>query len=134
MQIALSVLDIKVHGSRNLDAELKFCRSALARGNSLAMPGQLESAARDVWVVQDTAEAVKSLLTKMEDAEGLDRLVIQLTEVRRGLNDLRRYLDIPPVADWPPLQDQLNGRLPATGIRNEKGAISVSSSESAQRL
>jgi hypothetical protein len=48
MQIALAVPDIEVRGSRNLDAELKFCRSALARGNSLAMQGQLESATRDV--------------------------------------------------------------------------------------
>jgi len=99
MQIALSVPEIKVRGSRNLDADLKFCRSALARGNALAMQGQLESATRDVWVVEDTAQAIKSLLSKTQDAEGLDRLVIQLAEVQRGLNDLRRYLDIPPVAD-----------------------------------
>jgi len=39
MQIALAVPEIKVRGSRNLDAELKFCRLALARGNSLAMQG-----------------------------------------------------------------------------------------------
>lgn len=99
MQIALSVPEIKVRGTRNLDAELKFCRSALARGTSLAMQGQLELATRDVWVVEDTAQAVKSLLVKMEDAEALDRLVIQLAEVQRRLNDLRGYLDIPPVAD-----------------------------------
>lgn len=99
MQIALAVPDIEVRGSRNLDAELKFCRSALARGNSLAMQGQFESASRDVWVIEDTAEAIKAFLTKMEDAEGLDRLLIQLAEVQRGLNDLRRYLDIPPAAN-----------------------------------
>src|SRR5271170_1993937 len=99
MQIALSIPDIKVRGSRNLDADLMFCRTALARGNSLAMQGQLESATRDVWVVEDTADAVKRVLAKVEEAEGLDRLVIQLAEVQRGLNDLKRYLDIPRVAD-----------------------------------
>ena len=99
MQISLSVPAIKVRGSRNLDADLMFCRKALARGNSLAMQGQLESATRDVWVVEDTAQTVKSVLAKIEDAEGLDRLVIQLAEVQRGLNDLRGYLDIPPAAD-----------------------------------
>lgn len=63
------------------------------------MQGQLESITRDVWVVEDTAEAVEGLLTKIEDAEGLDRLVIQRAEVQRSLNDLRRYLDIPPGAE-----------------------------------
>ena len=99
MQIALSVPDIKVRGTGNLDAELKLCRSPIARGNSLAMQGQLELATRDVWVVEDTVQAVKSLLTKMEDVEALDRLVIQLAEVQRGLKDLRRYLDILPMVD-----------------------------------
>ena len=99
MQIALSIPDIKVRGSRNLDADLMFCRTALARGNSLAMQGQLESATRDVWVVADAADSVRNILAKAGDAEGLDRLVIQLAEVQRGLNDLRRYLDIPPMAD-----------------------------------
>jgi len=98
MQLIQTVADIKTRQNRSLDAELKFCRSALARGNSLAMQGQFESATRDVWVVEDTAEAVKGLLTGIEDAEGLNRLVIQLAEVQRGLNDLRRYLDIPPAA------------------------------------
>jgi hypothetical protein len=99
MQIALSAPDIKARGSKNLDAELKFCRSALARGNTLAMQGQLESATRDVWAAKDAADVVKSFLAKAEDAEGLDRLIIQLNEVQRGLNDLRRYLDIPPEVD-----------------------------------
>ena len=99
MQIALAVPDIEMCGSRNLDADLKFCHSALARGNSLAMQGQFELATRDVWVVADTADALRNALAKAEDAEGLDRLVIQLAEVQRGLNDLRRYLDIPPGAD-----------------------------------
>jgi hypothetical protein len=98
MQIALAVPDIEVRGSRNLDAELKFCRSALARGNSLAMQGQLESATRDVWVIEDTADAVRSVPAKVEDAEQLDRLNRQLAEVQRGLNDLRMYLAIPPEA------------------------------------
>jgi hypothetical protein len=88
------------------------------------MHGQLESATREVWVVEDTAEAVEGLLTKIEDAEGLDRLVIQLAEVQRSLNDLRRYLDIPRGAEWLSLRDQWNGRLPATEIwKRKKGAI-----------
>jgi hypothetical protein len=99
MQTALAAPDIEMRGSRNLDANLKFCRSALARGNSLAMQGQLESATRDVWVVADAADSVRNILAKAGDAEGLDRLVIQLAEVQRGLNDLRGYLDIPPAAD-----------------------------------
>jgi hypothetical protein len=98
MQISLSVPAIKVRGSRNLDADLMFCRKALARGNSLAMQGQLESATRDVWLVEDTAEVVKGLLTKIEHAEGLDRVAVQLAQVQKGLNDLKRYLDIPPAA------------------------------------
>jgi hypothetical protein len=98
MQLIQTVSDIKTHQSQSLDAELKFCRSALARGNSLAMQGQLESATRDVWVVEDTAEVVKGLLTKIEHAEGLDRVAVQLAQVQKGLNDLKRYLDIPPAA------------------------------------
>ena len=98
MQLIQTVADIKTRQNRSLDAELKFCRSALARDNSLAMQGQFESATRDVWVVEDTGEAVKGLLTGIEDAEGLNRLVIQLAEVQRGLNDLRRHLDVPPAA------------------------------------
>jgi hypothetical protein len=98
MQFALSALEVKARGSRNLDAELEFCRSALARGKVLAMQGQLESATRDVWVVKTAADFVKSFLAKTERGEGLDRLVIQLNEVQKGLNDLRMYLDIPPEA------------------------------------
>lgn len=98
MQFALSASEVKARGSRNLDAELKFCRSALARGNVLATQGQLESATRDVWAIKDAADFVKSLLAKAEDGEGLDRLVIQLNEVQKGLNDLRIYLNLPPEA------------------------------------
>ena len=96
MQVMQTVADIKTRQSRNLGTDLKFCRSALNRGKVLAAQRQLESATRDVWVVEDTAQAIKSLLSKTQDAEGLDRLVIQLAEVQRGLNDLRKYLDIPP--------------------------------------
>jgi hypothetical protein len=99
MQTALTVPDIKAYQSRNLDAELKFCRSALARGNSLAMQGQLESATRDVWVIEDTADAVKSVLAKIEDIQRFDRLKIQLAAVQKGLKDLKRCLDIPSQND-----------------------------------
>jgi hypothetical protein len=78
---------------------LKFCRSALARGNSLAMQGQLESATRDVWVIEDTADAVKSVLAKIEDIQRFDRLKIQLAAVQKGLKDLKRCLDIPSQND-----------------------------------
>ena len=81
MPIELAVPDIEIRGNRYLDADLKFCRRALSRGNSLAMQGQLESATRDVWVIAYTADSVKNILAKVEDAEHLDRLNRQLAEV-----------------------------------------------------
>jgi hypothetical protein len=99
MQLAQTATNIEARQNHGLDAELKFCRSALAHGNSLAMQGQLASATRDVWLIADAADAVKSFLARMEDIECLDRLNTQLAEVERGLNDLRRYLDIPPDAN-----------------------------------
>jgi len=98
MQIALSSPEVKVYGSRTVDTELKFCRSALDRCSVLAMQGQLESATRGVWAVKDAADSVKRLLAKGEVADGLDHMIIQLNEVQKGLNDLTRYLDIPPEA------------------------------------
>jgi len=98
MQIALSTPEVKVRGIRTVDTELKFCRSALDRGHVLAMQGQLESATRDVWAVKDAADFVRRVLAKGEVADGIDRMITQLNEVQRGLNDLTRYLDIPPEA------------------------------------
>jgi hypothetical protein len=95
LPIALAVPDIEIRGNRNLDADLKFCRRALSRSNSLAMQGQLESATRDVWVIADSADSVRNILAKVEDAEQLGRSNRQLAEVQRGLNDLRMYLAIP---------------------------------------
>lgn len=98
MNIALPAPEVKARGSRNLDAELKFCRSDLARGNVLAMQGQLEPATRDVWAVEDAADFAKGFLANAEATAGLDRLIIQLNKVQKGLNDLRMYLDILPEA------------------------------------
>jgi len=98
MQIALSIPDIKVRGSRNLDADLMFCRTALAWGRFSRDAGTARIGHSGRMGVEHRAQVVKSLLTKMQDAEGLDLLVIQLAEVQRGLNNSSRYLDIPPVA------------------------------------
>lgn len=83
---------------RHLDAELKFCRGALLRGNAMASQGQLESASRDVWLVEDTAGAIESVLAKVEDAEKLDRYQREFTAVQKELSDLRSYL-CPQLAD-----------------------------------
>jgi hypothetical protein len=79
-----------------MDADLKFCQSALARGNSLAMQGQLESATRDLRAAEDTADDVMKVLAKAGGDEFLDRWNRQLAEVQGGLNELRGKLDIPP--------------------------------------
>jgi hypothetical protein len=84
---------------RHLDAELKFCRGALLRGNALANQGQLESASRDVWLVEDTACAIESMLAKVEDAERLLRYQREFDAVQKELSDLRNYLCISPIAD-----------------------------------
>ena len=90
--------DSKARGTRKVDAELQFCRAALARCHALAMRGQVESATREVWVVNDAADAVKSFIAKAENMERLDDLTCQLAAVQTGLNDFRRYLDLPPMA------------------------------------
>lgn len=96
MQMPLAVSGLKARAGRDADAELNFCRSALARGASLAMQGALEAATRDVWMVEDAVDAVKSRLGDIDDVGGRDRFRARLAEVRSGLNDLRRRLDIPP--------------------------------------
>ena len=79
-----------------LESQLHFCRSALACGNALATQGQLESASRDVWVIEDAAIGIQRDLANLEDAERLERYHKQLTQVLRELTVLREYLGIPP--------------------------------------
>ncbi len=88
----------KASGTRKLDSESKFCRTAQARCNALAKEGKLESTTREVWVVNDAADAVKSFIAKAENIERLDDLNCQLAAVQRGLNKFRSYLELPPMA------------------------------------
>ncbi len=88
---------------RHLEAELKFCRWALLRGNSLAAQGQLESATKELWLVEDTAEAIESIIARIEDAEKLDAYRREVAQVRKDLGQLRTYLCIPPAADYKPI-------------------------------
>ena len=80
---------------RYLDAELDFCRLALSQCTTLASHGELESACRDAWLVEDTARAIEGALVKVKDAQRLDRYQRELTYVQRGLDDLRSHLGIP---------------------------------------
>jgi predicted negative regulator of RcsB-dependent stress response len=96
MENAMTVDRHKTRGDRTVDEDLKFCLAALARGNSFAMQGQLESATRDLRAVEDAAGTVKKALAKAEDEEFLDQWNRQLAEVQRGLSELSSKLDIPP--------------------------------------
>ena len=96
MENALTVDHDKTRGGQTMDADLKFCQLALARGNSLAIQGQLESATRDLRAAEDAANAVKKVLVNVEGNQFLDRWSRQLAEVQRGLSDLGSRLDIPP--------------------------------------
>jgi hypothetical protein len=80
---------------RYLDLELAFCRSALFRGNAYAAHGELDSASRDAWLVEDTAPVIRRVLAKVKDSERLNRYRSELNYVQRGLNDLRTSLGIP---------------------------------------
>jgi hypothetical protein len=79
-----------------LDAELHFCRSALACASALATQGQLESASRDAWVIEDAAAGIQRTLAEVEDAERLEKYQKQLMNVLRELNELKECLCIPP--------------------------------------
>ena len=96
MENALTMDHYETRGDQTVDENLKFCLSALARGNSLAMQGQLESATRDLRAVEDAVDTVKKALAKAGNEESLDRRNRQLSEVQRGLNELSSTLDIPP--------------------------------------
>ena len=96
MKIAVTLDHHKTRANQTVDEDLKFCLSALARGNSLAMQGQLESATRALRVAEDTAGTVKKALAKAEDEEFLYPRNRQFAEVQRGLNELSSKLDIPP--------------------------------------
>jgi hypothetical protein len=80
---------------RHLDAQLVFCATALARGRTLAARGELESASRTMWLVEDAADALRPVLARDGDTEGLNEYQTQLTLVLRDLNALRQYLGIP---------------------------------------
>jgi len=88
-----------VSRGHRLDAELQFCRSALACGHTLATHGQLESASRDVWLIEDAAVGIQLALAVVEDAERLERYQKQLMQVLRELTELKEYLCIPPGFD-----------------------------------
>jgi chromosome segregation ATPase len=88
---------------RHLESELKFCRWALLRGNSLAAQGQLESATKELWLVEDAAEAMESVIARIDDADKLDAYQKEVAQLRRELCELRMYLCIPPVADYKPI-------------------------------
>ncbi len=87
---------------RHLEAELKFCRCALQRGNSLAAQGQLESATKELWLVEDTAEAMETVVARIEDTDKLRAYQRELTQLRRELGELRTYLCIPPISGYTP--------------------------------
>jgi hypothetical protein len=91
----ISVPEPSAPHRHRLDAELHFCRSALACGNALAAQGQLESASRDVWVIEDAAMGIQRSLVKVEDAERIDRYQKQLTHVLKELTELKEHLRIP---------------------------------------
>jgi hypothetical protein len=95
MQLVRTTADIATRQGSTVDATWKGFSPTLAQGNSRAIPGHLEPATRDVWVAKDAAQAIDSLLTTIEDAEGLDRLVIRLAVVQKGLKNLTRHLSIP---------------------------------------
>jgi hypothetical protein len=96
MEITQTMDHNETRGDQTVDEDLKFCLAALARGNSLAMQGQMESATRDLWAVEDAVDAVTKALAKAGNEEFLDRRNRQLSEVQRGLHKLSSTLDIPP--------------------------------------
>ena len=51
MENAQTVDHDEKRGDQTVDEDLKFCQAALARGNSLAIQGQMESATRDLRAV-----------------------------------------------------------------------------------
>jgi len=86
---------------RHLEAELKFCRSALLRGNQLAAQGQLETATRELWLAEDTVEAMDSVVARIEDPDKLRSYQREVAQVQKELGDLRTYLCIPPLGYTP---------------------------------
>ena len=96
METVVKVDHHEPRGNQTVNEDLKFCLAALARGNSLAMQGQMESATRDLRAVENAVDTVKKALAKAGNEESLDRRNRQLSEVQRGLNELSSTLDIPP--------------------------------------
>jgi hypothetical protein len=99
MEIAQTVDHDEKRGDQTVDEDLQFCQAALARGNSLAIQGQMESATRDLRAVENAVDTIKKAMAKAGNEEFLDRWNRQLSEVQRGLNELSSKLDIPPVRE-----------------------------------
>jgi hypothetical protein len=78
-----------------LDAEFHFCHSALACGRALAAQGELESASRDVWLIEDATAAIEQALARIQDPDPLQRYQAQLAHVMKQLAELKQYLSIP---------------------------------------
>jgi len=53
-----------------------------------------------MWLVEDLADAMRPVLAKVKDMEGLDRYQAQLAKVLRDLSELQRYLCIPAGSAW----------------------------------
>lgn len=96
MESVATVDHHKTQDEQGMDADLRFCQVALARGRSLAAQGQLEWATRELRAIEDAVDTVKKARAKAGDEEFLDRWNRQLSEVQRGLNELSSKLDIPP--------------------------------------
>ena len=99
METVVKVDHHEPRGNQTVNEDLKFCLAALARGNSLAMQGQMESATRDLRAVENAVDTVKKALAKAGNEEFLDQWSRQLAYVQRGLNELSSKLDIPPVRE-----------------------------------
>jgi|ERR1700729_3369486 putative AlgH/UPF0301 family transcriptional regulator len=85
--------------SHHLDAQLSFCRKALALGYASASQGQLDSACRLLWLVEDAACCMKPILTNLQSAERIDQYQAQIGLVLKDLSELRQILCIPAGLD-----------------------------------
>jgi len=74
--------------TRHLDTQIAFCRAALDRGKTLAVLGELETASRAGWLVEDATTAIRPVLANVAEAERLDQYQRQLARVLRDLSEL----------------------------------------------
>ena len=91
---AETIAEAQTRRCRYLDFELAFCRSAIFRGNAFAALGELDSACRDAWLVEDTAPVIKRVLAKVKDSEILNQYQAELNYIQCSLDDLRTSLGI----------------------------------------